>query len=60
MTCTRLDPKKLAVLARQLASATNPAKAARIRERLTRGFYGTKRSEAERARKHSELSESPR
>jgi len=36
----RLGPEELALLAKQLAAAPNPADAARIRERLTRGFYG--------------------
>ena len=37
----RLSPKELGVLAKQLAAASSPAKAARIRERLTRGFYAS-------------------
>ncbi len=36
----RLGPEELGLLSRQLASATDPADAARIKERLTRGFYG--------------------
>jgi hypothetical protein len=36
----RFTPRKLSLLAKQLASATNPLEAARIKERLTRGFYG--------------------
>ncbi len=36
----RLSPEELGLLAKQLASASSPAEAARIRERLTRGFYG--------------------
>ena len=36
----RLSPEELGLLAKQLASATRPAEAVRIRERLTRGFYG--------------------
>jgi hypothetical protein len=36
----RLGSKELGVLARQLANASGPVEAARIRERLTRGFYG--------------------
>ena len=36
----RLSPEELGLLARQLAAASNPADAARIKERLTRGFYG--------------------
>jgi hypothetical protein len=35
-----LSPKELGLLAKQLAAASNPADAARIKERLTRGFYG--------------------
>src|SRR6266487_88500 len=33
-----LSPKELGLLAKQLAAASNPAEAARIKERLTRGF----------------------
>lgn len=36
----RLTPEELGVLAKELASAADPVQAARIRERLTRGFYG--------------------
>ena len=36
----RLSPEELGLLARQLASASDPAEAARIKERLLRGFYG--------------------
>jgi hypothetical protein len=36
----RLSPDELGLLAKQLAAAANPVEAARIRERLTRGFYG--------------------
>jgi hypothetical protein len=36
----RLSPEELGLLARQLAVATDPIQAARLRERLTRGFYG--------------------
>src|SRR5271156_1332598 len=36
----RLSPEELGLLAKQLAAATNPVEAARIKERLTRGFYG--------------------
>ena len=36
----RLGPKELGVLAKRLAAASNPVEAARIKERLTRGFYG--------------------
>ncbi len=36
----RLGPEELGLLARQLAAAPDPAGAARIKERLTRGFYG--------------------
>jgi hypothetical protein len=37
---TRLGPKEPGLLARRLAAASNPVEAARIQERLTRGFYG--------------------
>jgi hypothetical protein len=36
----RLGPEELGLIAKQLAAATNAAEAARLRERLTRGFYG--------------------
>ena len=36
----RLGPKELGLLAKRLAAASNPVEAARIKERLTRGFYG--------------------
>lgn len=36
----RLTPEELGLLARQLAAASDPIEAARIKERLTRGFYG--------------------
>jgi hypothetical protein len=35
-----MSPKELGLLAKQLAAASNPAEAARIKERLTRGFFG--------------------
>ncbi len=37
---SRLGPEELGLLAKQLASASSPVEAARLRERLTRGFYG--------------------
>lgn len=36
----RLDPPELGKLAQQLVDAPTPEEAARIRERITRGFYG--------------------
>ena len=36
----RLGPDELGLLAKELASAPDAIEAARIRERLTRGFYG--------------------
>jgi hypothetical protein len=36
----RLSPEELGVLTRQLAKAASAAEAARLRIRLTRGFYG--------------------
>ena len=36
----KLSPRELGVLAKRLARATDPVEAARLRERLTRGFYG--------------------
>ena len=35
-----LGPEELGFLAKQLAAASNPVEAARIKEQLTRGFYG--------------------
>ncbi len=36
----RLSPEELGLLARKLAAAKDSAEAARLRERMTRGFYG--------------------
>jgi hypothetical protein len=36
----RLSPEELGLLAEQLAAAPDAVEAARLRERLTRGFYG--------------------
>ena len=36
----RLSPEELGVLAKRLAAAKTPEEASRLRERLTRGFYG--------------------
>jgi len=36
----RLSPEELGLLTRRLARAKDPAEAAVLRERLTRGFYG--------------------
>ena len=36
----RLGPEELGLLAKQLAAASDPLDAARIKERLTRGFFG--------------------
>lgn len=36
----RLSADELGLVARQLAEATDPIEAARLKERLTRGFYG--------------------
>jgi hypothetical protein len=35
-----LGPRELRVLAKKLADARDPVEAARLKERLTRGFYG--------------------
>ena len=35
----RLSPEELGLLAKELAAAPIPSKLARIKERLTRGFY---------------------
>jgi hypothetical protein len=37
---TRLTPQKLGLLAGELAAATDATAAARLKERITRGFYG--------------------
>jgi len=36
-----LSPEELGALAEQLLKTTDPIEAARLKERLTRGFYGT-------------------
>jgi len=36
----RLSPEELGLLAKRLAAASDPVEAARLKERLTRGFYG--------------------
>jgi hypothetical protein len=36
----KLEPEELGLLAKHLAAGSDPADAARIKERLTRGFYG--------------------
>ena len=36
----RLSPEELGLLSKKLAGASDPVEAARLRERLTRGFYG--------------------
>ncbi len=36
----RLSPEELGLLAKSLAAASNSVEAARIKEQLTRGFYG--------------------
>src|SRR5258706_14930525 len=36
----RLGPEELGLLAKRLAAASNLVEAARIREQITRGFYG--------------------
>ena len=36
----KLSPAELGLLGKKLASAKDPAEAARLRERITRGFYG--------------------
>ncbi len=36
----RLSPEELGSLAKRLAAASNPLDTPRIKERLTRGFYG--------------------
>ena len=36
----RLSPKELGLLAKQLAKTSDPREAVRLKERITRGFYG--------------------
>lgn len=36
----RLSPEELGLLAKKLAAAVDPTEASRLKERLTRGFYG--------------------
>jgi len=36
----RLSPEELGLLAKKLAATEDPAEAARLKERITRGFYG--------------------
>lgn len=36
----RLSPEELGLLAKSLAAASDPVEAARLKEQLTRGFYG--------------------
>lgn len=36
----RLSPEELGLLAKQLAKTADPEEAARLKEQLTRGFYG--------------------
>jgi hypothetical protein len=36
----QLSPKELGLLARKLANTSDNVEAARLKERLTRGFYG--------------------
>jgi hypothetical protein len=36
----RLSPEELGLLSKQLAVASDPVAAAKLKERLTRGFYG--------------------
>jgi N-acetylglucosamine kinase-like BadF-type ATPase len=37
---SRLSPEELGLLVKRLAAASDPVEAARLKERLTRGFYG--------------------
>ena len=37
---SRLTPEELGLQAKQLAATPNPVETARLKERLTRGFYG--------------------
>jgi hypothetical protein len=40
LQCEGLGPEELGALAKRLAAASNPIETARIKEHLTRGFYG--------------------
>jgi hypothetical protein len=46
----RLSPEDLRQLAKELEAVPDPIEAARIREQLTRGFYGSDASTLMRAR----------
>ena len=37
-----LNPEELGALAKRMVKATDPAEADRLREEITRGFYGGK------------------
>ena len=37
---SKLSPKELGLLAKKLASSSDPEEAAKLKERLARGFYG--------------------
>ena len=37
---SKLRPRELGLLAKKLASSSDPEEAAKLKERLTRGFYG--------------------
>ena len=37
---SKLSPKEMGVLARKLAKSSDPVEAAKLKERLARGFYG--------------------
>ena len=37
---SKLSPKELGALAKKLSQTSNPEEVARLKERLTRGFYG--------------------
>lgn len=37
---SQLSPRELGLLAKKLAAARDPAEAAELKERITRGFYG--------------------
>lgn len=38
---SKMPPEELELLAEELAGTSDPAEVARLRERLTRGFYGS-------------------
>jgi hypothetical protein len=40
LTPAHISPEELGLLAKRLAASKDPKEAARLRQRITRGFYG--------------------